>query len=54
MTPLELAAPVSEIELGELYMAMRKAGITDKGMNIIRRLAYERDMLRKEKHETSS
>lgn len=51
MTPAEFATPPSELEIAALFVAMKEAGITVKGMNIVRRLAFERDMLRQQLHD---
>lgn len=48
----DLSMPPTEIEIGQLYCAMREAGITESGMLIVRRLAFQRDALIQSSKET--
>lgn len=45
MTKEELRKPLSEIELAELFDAAKQV-LTQKGFDMLRRLTFERDILR--------
>lgn len=53
MTTEELMTPLTEIELGELTVAAQTV-LTTKGMNLLRRLAFEREQLRNVVKESCS
>ncbi len=48
MTPEELQTPPTEIEISELSLLLSKLGCPDNISSVVRRLAFERDKLKRE------